>query len=150
MFEEKPCTTLPRKAQRKNPDARKPHSGMIVQVIRMAKFLHPGIKTCDSSLTINGSQIIFIIVLAKHFILLVKRYKIVPNRWPVFQPPLPVDAPEHFLNKFFCPFIRADAQRCAYHVIFVYRPMRDIFGELRDIVAFVWPKIKITEARILL
>ena len=68
---------------------------------------------------------ILIIVLAMHFVLLVKRNEITPNRWPVFQPPLPIGPPDNFLNKFLRLVKAVPLQDSSCHMLFRHGAMAD-------------------------
>jgi hypothetical protein len=93
---------FPWQLQREDPDAGKPHAGMVVEIAVLDEFSCPRIEAFDARPPMNGSiKLGFeLTILCEFPAAPVDRLAVVaPNARPHFQPALPVCPPKNLLDE---------------------------------------------------
>jgi hypothetical protein len=115
-------TELPWKLERKDPYARKPHTGVIVEIATTSEFTYPVIKEGKSGSTLNRLGVIFVsrVLLTE----IGKRFPVGPPHLRTqLKPPLPVGSPHNLLNELLSHLKRmvlkggCDTLLLSYHTI---------------------------------
>ena len=121
MFHKKAGAQLPWQAQCKNPNAGKPHAGVIMQIIGSHQFLCPCIKTINAGIARNR-----VVQHTLRYCIGIKGCELVPHAGAMFQPAFPIDAPKHLLHIFLNIRQRMFGQGLRHDLIFAEHAVRNI------------------------
>jgi len=126
MAEKEVRAEFPWQFQGEDPDACKPHPGVIVQVSGRHQLLRPMVEACDPG-SAGGRGFI----VAREYAILVQLLDMAGHTKPVAlpdiramrQPSFKIAAPEDLLNKFFCGLIGMSGKNSLQYFRFRDEPM---------------------------
>ena len=136
MTHEEISTDLPRQLQRKNPNARKPHAGVIVEIAGFNEFVCPRIERRNAGSPLDGlgdhaRTIGFARQPRERCVEVAPVVR--PHEWPRFQPAFPIRAPENFLNELLRARERMAGEDGAQNLIFGDQPRANVRREHGDV-----------------
>ena len=142
MTQEEIRAQRPRQPQGENPDRRKPHARMIVEIAGLGQFARPVIEPVDAGRSRFGCGNGFHQATAA-LDAVTLGHKPRPDLGPHVEPPFPVGPPQHFLHEFFGHRARMPRQDGSDDFLLRHQTVAYIRRQHRDIGARIRPVIGI-------